>query len=78
MAFEFGGYVSDPETRHERMTAAPAPDDIARRAYEIYLSRGGENGCDVDDWLQAEAELCHAARPPLPGTAEAAEAADAA
>ena len=31
--------------------------DIARRAYEIYESRGGTDGRDVDDWLQAEREL---------------------
>ena len=32
-------------------------DDIARRAYELYLARGCEDGHDVDDWLQAEREL---------------------
>jgi len=31
--------------------------DIARRAYELYLARGGEDGHDVDDWIQAEREL---------------------
>jgi hypothetical protein len=31
--------------------------DIARRAYDLYLTRGGEPGHDVDDWLQAEREL---------------------
>jgi len=32
-------------------------DRIARRAYELYLARGGEGGQDIDDWLQAEQEL---------------------
>ena len=32
-------------------------DDIAHRAYELYLARGREDGQDVDDWLQAEREL---------------------
>jgi hypothetical protein len=32
-------------------------NEIARRAYELYLSRGREDGCDLDDWLQAEREL---------------------
>jgi Protein of unknown function (DUF2934) len=32
-------------------------EEIARRAYEIYLDRGCENGRDVDDWLAAEKEL---------------------
>ena len=35
----------------------PTPDEIARRAYEIFITRGEEHGRDVDDWLQAEAEL---------------------
>jgi hypothetical protein len=30
---------------------------IRRRAYELYVLRGGEHGHDIDDWLQAEAEL---------------------
>jgi hypothetical protein len=33
------------------------PDAIARRAYELYLSRGSEPGHEMDDWLRAEAEL---------------------
>jgi hypothetical protein len=32
-------------------------DDIARRAYEIYLERGQADGFDRDDWLRAEREL---------------------
>ena len=31
--------------------------EIATRAYQIYQSRGAEDGADVDDWLQAEREL---------------------
>jgi hypothetical protein len=42
----------------------PTTEEIAERAYEIFLARGGEPGHDLDDWLQAEAELLreHAAR----------------
>jgi hypothetical protein len=32
-------------------------DDVARRAYDLYLARGREDGHDVEDWLQAEQEL---------------------
>jgi hypothetical protein len=32
-------------------------DGIARRAYEIYVQRGGQNGRDVEDWLRAEKEI---------------------
>jgi hypothetical protein len=39
-------------------TAAGGTDEeIARRAYELYLARGGEHGFDMDDWIQAESEL---------------------
>ena len=35
----------------------PTPDQIAVRAYELFLQRGWLHGHDVDDWLQAEYEL---------------------
>jgi hypothetical protein len=31
--------------------------EIRRRAYEIYLERGGLPGHELEDWLQAEYEL---------------------
>lgn len=30
---------------------------INERAYQIYLSRGSNDGRDFDDWLQAEKEI---------------------
>lgn len=35
----------------------PSREAIAQRAYELYLARGCEHGCDIDDWLQAEDEM---------------------
>jgi hypothetical protein len=32
-------------------------EQIERRAYEIYLQRGGSDGTDMEDWLIAEREL---------------------
>jgi hypothetical protein len=32
-------------------------EEIARRAHELYVQRGGEHGKDVEDWLAAEEEL---------------------
>lgn len=32
-------------------------DAIARRAHELYEQRGGDDGHDWDDWLQAEREF---------------------
>lgn len=47
---------SDAEQRGDGM-GPPAPEAIARRAYEIYLERGAEPGHDIADWFRAEAEL---------------------
>jgi len=35
----------------------PTHEEIALRAFEIYLKRGGESGGELDDWLAAEKEL---------------------
>jgi hypothetical protein len=35
----------------------PSGEEIARRAYELYLQRTGEQGKDVEDWIRAEKEL---------------------
>jgi len=35
----------------------PTPDQIALRAYEIYLERGCEPGHELEDWTRAEHEL---------------------
>lgn len=32
-------------------------EEIQRRAYELYLQRGGQEGYALDDWLKAENEL---------------------
>ena len=36
---------------------APNHDEVRRRAYEIYLQRGGIPGQELEDWLQAEREI---------------------
>jgi hypothetical protein len=38
-------------------TATPQDDAIAKRAYELYLQRGSVPGHELDDWLEAEAQL---------------------
>jgi hypothetical protein len=39
-------------------SATTTNSDVARRAYELYLARGGDHGHNVDDdWRQAEREL---------------------
>jgi hypothetical protein len=57
--------MATPKKQPDLMPAwAPTTEEIAQRAYEIFLARGGEPGHDLDDWLQAELELLreHAAR----------------
>jgi hypothetical protein len=60
-----------PRTRRTRRTDVPRVDedtqrfdeevvsdgDIAQRAYELFLSRGGTHGHDFEDWIQAKQEL---------------------
>jgi hypothetical protein len=38
-------------------TAEPTHDEIAARAYELYLGRGSLDGYSEEDWMLAEAEL---------------------
>ena len=45
-----------PSTRKPKGSSASS-DDVAKRAYEIFTSRGGQHGADFDDWLEAERQL---------------------
>ena len=59
-------------TAADRAPKSPRPaivtnDDIARRAYDLYLARGCAHGHDVDDWLCAECELKDPASCPVVG-----------
>lgn len=51
--------VGQKKTDETKGDAAPrvSHEQIAMRAYEIYLSRGAAGGSEVEDWLQAEREL---------------------
>jgi hypothetical protein len=53
--------ASAPGVKAAKSVAAvkltPTRDEIARRAYELYLARGKSSGHDVEDWTQAEREL---------------------
>ena len=58
-----------PTAKKTKQTARPSPDrrrrapklptenDIAQRAYQLFVERGGEHGRDLDDWLLAKREL---------------------
>jgi Protein of unknown function (DUF2934) len=59
--------VRQKSDRRKSTIAAPAAtadersgitaDAIARRAFEVYLARGGGHGRDIEDWLEAERQL---------------------
>ena len=40
-----------------KTTSKPTHDQIAQRAYEIYVERGCTPGDPMQDWLRAELEL---------------------
>ena len=48
---------SSPENEPQTAEGHPAREEIELRAHQIYVERGGAQGQDVEDWLQAEREL---------------------
>ena len=44
-------------------TEADVQESIRSRAYQLFEERGGEPGHDVEDWLEAEAEVLSNRRP---------------
>jgi hypothetical protein len=38
-------------------SSTPTHEQIARRAYEIFVERGQPEGRDLDHWLEAESQL---------------------
>ncbi len=49
-------YSSANGSRTEVRTS-PTSEDVALRAYHLYLNRGAAHGHDLDDWLQAEQQV---------------------
>jgi Protein of unknown function (DUF2934) len=43
---------------------SPSFEQIQRRAYELFVARGGTDGCDLADWFTAEQQLL---APPIAG-----------
>jgi hypothetical protein len=39
------------------MASEPNDEDIRMRAYQKFLERGGVHGRDLEDWMDAKAEL---------------------
>jgi Protein of unknown function (DUF2934) len=50
--------TSSPAVRKSSTVKShPTREEIALRAYEIYLERGGAPGNELEDWTRAEREL---------------------
>ena len=50
--------ASSPTEKKPRPAASqPTQEEIALRAYQIYLERGGAPGDELEDWTRAEREL---------------------
>jgi hypothetical protein len=50
-----GAPQTDPTTGVRQVE--PTTEQIAQRAYELYQARGGTEGQDIEDWLEAERQL---------------------
>lgn len=48
---------SSTQASVEPLSGNDVGDRIAKRAFELYESRGREDGHDVEDWLSAEREI---------------------
>ena len=46
-----------PSTFSRATVGDNVEEQIRTRAYELYEARGGEEGHDLEDWLEAEAEI---------------------
>jgi len=49
--------VKKPRATKAQPASQPTQEDIALRAYHIYLERGGAPGNPFEDWTRAESEL---------------------
>jgi len=52
-------------------TKAPTLQEIQKRAYELYVLRGGGHGYDLADWFAAERELTNVERESAPAVPKA-------
>jgi len=50
-------YHEDFVSRGKKRFSSRLHDCIATRAYALYEARGHRNGCDLQDWLDAEQEI---------------------
>jgi Protein of unknown function (DUF2934) len=57
--------TTSPEVKKSKqLKTPPTQEDIALRAYQIYLERNGAPGDPLEDWVRAERELTNQPRKP--------------
>ena len=49
--------TSQKDNPQEGALSDELQERIAKRAYELYLERGCREGCDMEDWVDAEREI---------------------
>jgi hypothetical protein len=49
--------MADKQNAQRNEPRMPAPEEVARRAYELFQARGSEPGHDLENWFDAEREL---------------------
>ena len=54
------------ESKPQAVRVPPTKEEIALRAYQIYLERNGAPGSPLDDWTRAERELLEPQTKPKP------------
>lgn len=56
-----GAMIDAPQKQHTSAASSKrhrsTDEEIALRAYDLFVLRGGTHGGDLQDWLQAEDEL---------------------
>ncbi len=60
-----GDQITEPVGDEENVTASLSAfqeDEIATRAYNIWMQRGCPEGCDEENWHQAQQELAGASK----------------
>lgn len=71
------GNGSAPRTKSKSAPKISTHDQIAVRAYEIYLERNGAPGDPLEDWVRAEREILAVGKPKRAAKKPAARAAAA-
>lgn len=60
------GHHARVEGKERSQQGSLTRDEIAKRAYELYLARGATPGHALDDWLEAERQLTAKVEGPVP------------